>query len=52
MNNCFQFQKQYQTTTQYVKMEEHNFLRAEEACNFFSDEQAPTLQWYYSEEWS
>ncbi|KAG5136534.1 hypothetical protein JHK82_021265 [Glycine max] len=53
MNNCFQFQKQYQTTTtQYVKMEEHNFLSADEACNFFSDEQAPTLQWYCSEEWS
>lgn len=48
--NCFQFQKQYQT--HYVKMEEHNFLSADEACNFFSDEQAPTLQWYCSEEWS
>ncbi|KAK7359013.1 hypothetical protein VNO77_00957 [Canavalia gladiata] len=48
--NCFQFQKQYQT--QYVKMEEHNFLSADEACNFFSDEQAPTLPWYSSDEWS
>ncbi|WVZ23031.1 hypothetical protein V8G54_001575 [Vigna mungo] len=48
--NCFQFQKQF--PTQYVKMEEHNFLSADEACNFFSDEQAPTLQWYCSEEWS
>jgi len=47
--NCFQFQKQF---PQYVKMEEHNFLSADEACNFFSDEQAPTLQWYCSEEWS
>ncbi|XP_061365727.1 homeobox-leucine zipper protein ATHB-6 [Gastrolobium bilobum] len=47
--NCFQFQKQYQT--QYVKMEENNFL-SDEACNFFSDEQAPTLHWYCSEEWS
>ena len=48
--NCFQFQKQF--PTQYVKMEEHNFLSADEACNFFSDEQAPTLQWYCSDEWS
>ncbi|RDY09411.1 Homeobox-leucine zipper protein ATHB-16 [Mucuna pruriens] len=47
--SCFQYQKQYQT--QYVKMEEHNFLSADEACNFFSDEQPPTLQWYCSEEW-
>ncbi|KAL2343091.1 hypothetical protein Fmac_004376 [Flemingia macrophylla] len=46
--NCFQFQKQY------VKMEdqEQNFLSADDACNFFADEQAPTLQWYCSEEWS
>ncbi|KAK7247389.1 hypothetical protein RIF29_42272 [Crotalaria pallida] len=53
--NCFQFQKgsgggSYQA--QYVKMEEHDFFSADEACNFFSDEQAPTLQWYCSEEWS
>lgn len=49
--SCFQFQKQYQA--QYVKMEEHNFLSADEACNFFSDEQAPTLQqWYCSDEWN
>ncbi|KAK7318651.1 hypothetical protein RJT34_03356 [Clitoria ternatea] len=48
--NCFQFQKQYHT--QYVKMEEHNFLSADEACNFFSDEQPPTLHWYCSDEWS
>lgn len=48
--NCFQFQKSYQA--QYVKMEEHNFLSADEACNFFSDEQAPTLQWYCSDQWS
>lgn len=43
--NCLQFQKAYQA--QYVvKMEEHNFFSADEACNFFSDEQAPTLQWW------
>lgn len=45
--NCFQYQKSY-----HVKMEEHNFLSADEACNFFSDEQAPTLQWYCPDQWS
>ena len=30
-----------------VKIEEHNFFSGEETtCNFFSDDQAPTLQWY------
>ncbi|KAJ1398532.1 Homeobox-like domain superfamily [Sesbania bispinosa] len=48
--NCFQYQKPYQA--QYVKMEEHNFLSADEACNFFSDEQAPTLHWYCPDQWS
>ncbi|KAK4264950.1 hypothetical protein QN277_026062 [Acacia crassicarpa] len=50
--NCFQFQKStYQS--QYVKMEEHNFFSAEEACNFFSEDQAPTLHWYSSDnQWS
>ncbi|KAI4317298.1 hypothetical protein L6164_025179 [Bauhinia variegata] len=48
--NCFQFQKTY--PTQYVKTEEHNFFSADEACNFFSDEQAPTLPWYCSDQWS
>lgn len=50
--NCFQFQKTtYQS--QYVKMEEHNFFSAEEACNFFSEDQAPTLHWYCSDNhWS
>lgn len=45
--NCFQYQKSY-----HVKMEEQNFLSADEACNFFSDEQAPTLQWYCPDQWS
>ncbi|GAU45312.1 hypothetical protein TSUD_300410 [Trifolium subterraneum] len=45
--SCFQYQKSYQ-----VKMEEQNFLSADEACNFFSDDQAPTLQWYCPEQWS
>ncbi|KAI4345276.1 hypothetical protein L6164_012413 [Bauhinia variegata] len=50
--NCFQFQRTY--LPQYVKTEEHNFFGADddEACNFFSDEQAPTLQWYCSDQWS
>lgn len=46
--NCFQFSK----TTYLVKMEEHNFFSADEACNFFSDEQAPSLQWCYPEQWN
>ncbi|KAJ4850487.1 hypothetical protein Tsubulata_011946 [Turnera subulata] len=39
--------------TQFVKMEEHNFFSSEEeACNFFSDEQAPTLQWCCPDQWN
>ncbi|KAK9284435.1 hypothetical protein L1049_023608 [Liquidambar formosana] len=62
--NCFQLsesravlsnnnttQKAYQPH-QYVKMEEHNFFSGEEACNFFSDDQAPTLQWYCPDSWT
>ncbi|CAJ2667891.1 unnamed protein product [Trifolium pratense] len=45
--SCFQYPKSYQ-----VKMEEQNFLSADEACNFFSDDQAPTLQWYCPDQWS
>lgn len=39
---------------QFVKLEEHNFFSSEEACNFFSDEQAPSLNWYMPEpdQWS
>lgn len=48
--NCFQFQKSYQPS--FVKIEEHNFFSSEEACSFFSDEQAPTLQWYCSDQWN
>ncbi|XP_028776564.1 homeobox-leucine zipper protein ATHB-6 isoform X2 [Neltuma alba] len=47
-SSSFQFQKTCQTQTHYVKMEEHNFFSTDEACNFFSDEQAPTLQWCWS----
>ncbi|KAM6563893.1 hypothetical protein CsatB_023891 [Cannabis sativa] len=49
-SNCFQFQKAASFQPQFVKIEEHNFF-AEEACNFFSDDQAPTLQWYCSDQW-
>lgn len=59
--NCFPFsdssrpilgntQKAYQP--QYVKMEEHNFFGADESCNFFSDDQPPTLPWYCSDQWT
>lgn len=43
-------QRAYQP--QFVKIEEHNFFSGDEACNFFSDDQAPTLQWYCSDQWS
>lgn len=48
--NCFQFYSSSSSSkpsyqTQLVKMEEHNFF-GEEACNLFSDEQAPTLPWW------
>ncbi|EEF27146.1 transcription factor, putative, partial [Ricinus communis] len=51
--DCFQFtsSKAY-NQTQFVKMEEHNFFSSEEACNFFSDDQAPTLQWYCPDQWN
>lgn len=35
----------------YVKLEEHNFF-GEETCDFFSDEQAPTLHWYCPDQWT
>ena len=60
--NCFPFsdstsrpilgstQKAYQP--QFVKMEEHNFFGADESCNFFSDDQPPTLPWYCPDQWN
>ncbi|XP_012492121.1 homeobox-leucine zipper protein ATHB-6 [Gossypium raimondii] len=42
---CFQPQ-------QFVKMEEQNFFSADEACKFFSDEEAPSLHWYCPEHWN
>lgn len=62
-NNCFQFsslsdsktiledaQKAYQP--QFVKIEEHDFFSGDESCNFFSDDQAPSLQWYCHDQWN
>ncbi|XP_031256218.1 homeobox-leucine zipper protein ATHB-6 [Pistacia vera] len=46
--SCFQFSKAPTYQTQFVKMEEHNFF-AEDACNFFCDDQPPTLQWCCTE---
>ncbi|KAA8546768.1 hypothetical protein F0562_003197 [Nyssa sinensis] len=43
-------QKAYQP--QFVKIEEHNFLSGDESCNFFSDDQAPTLHWYCPDQWN
>ncbi|TYG75631.1 hypothetical protein ES288_D03G047100v1 [Gossypium darwinii] len=50
--DCFNFTKTSYQPHQYVKMEEHNFFTADEACNFFSDEQAPSLHWYSPEQWN
>ncbi|KAE8709446.1 hypothetical protein F3Y22_tig00110331pilonHSYRG00054 [Hibiscus syriacus] len=51
--DCFNVSKTTCLPHQYVKMEEHNFFTADdEACNFFSDEQAPSLHWYCPEQWN
>ncbi|XP_055829070.1 homeobox-leucine zipper protein ATHB-6-like isoform X2 [Solanum dulcamara] len=51
--NCYNYQPPPPPPTQYVKMEEHNFFNGEESCStLFSDEQAPTLQWYCPEDWN
>ncbi|OMP01294.1 hypothetical protein COLO4_12007 [Corchorus olitorius] len=34
--------------SQFVKVEEQCMFSAEESCNFFSVDQAPTLQWYFT----
>ncbi|GLU20516.1 hypothetical protein SLE2022_367100 [Rubroshorea leprosula] len=49
--NCYQFPKTYQPQ-HFVKMEEQNFFNVEETCNFFSDEQVPSLHWYCPEQWN
>ncbi|XP_022752034.1 homeobox-leucine zipper protein ATHB-6-like [Durio zibethinus] len=50
--NCFQLPKTTYQPLQYVKIEEHNFFSTDEACNFFSDEQAPSLPWYCPDQWN
>lgn len=62
LSSCFHFsssdsksilgdaQKAYQP--QFVKIEEHNFFSGDESCNFFSDDQAPSLQWYCHDQWN
>ncbi|KAL8132717.1 homeobox-leucine zipper protein ATHB-16-like [Apium graveolens] len=37
---------------QVVKIEEHNFFGGDESCNFFSEDQDPSLQWYSHDQWS
>lgn len=62
-SDCFQFnslsdsktilgdaQKAYQS--QFVKTEEHDFFSGDESCNFFSDDQAPSLHWYSHVQWN
>ncbi|KAL2246630.1 UNVERIFIED_CONTAM: Homeobox-leucine zipper protein ATHB-16 [Sesamum indicum] len=38
--------------TQFVKIEEHNFFGEESCTSFFTDDQAPTLPWYCSDDWN
>ncbi|KAL5992555.1 hypothetical protein ACLOJK_013474 [Asimina triloba] len=55
--NCLQFSDVKPLTNahkagyyhQFLRMEETSFLNGEEPCNFFSDDQAPTLSWYCSD---
>ncbi|CAM8907664.1 unnamed protein product [Rhodiola kirilowii] len=35
-----------------VKMEVQNLFGDEESCDFFSEEQAPTLHWYWPDQWT
>lgn len=37
---------------QFVKIEEHNFFGEESCSTLFSDDQAPTLQWYCNDQWN
>lgn len=37
---------------EFVKIEEHMFFGEETCSTLFSDDQAPTLHWYCSEEWN
>uniref|UniRef100_A0A7N0T6Y5 Homeobox-leucine zipper protein n=1 Tax=Kalanchoe fedtschenkoi TaxID=63787 RepID=A0A7N0T6Y5_KALFE len=37
---------------EFVKMEEQSLFGGEESCDFFSEEQAPTLHWYCPDQWT
>ncbi|KAL9671263.1 hypothetical protein QQ045_008831 [Rhodiola kirilowii] len=37
---------------EFVKMEEESLFGGEESCDFFSEEQAPTLHWYCPDQWT
>ncbi|PIN24611.1 Transcription factor HEX [Handroanthus impetiginosus] len=37
---------------EFVKIEEHNFFGEESCTSFFSDEQAPTLNWCCADDWN
>ncbi|XP_015074830.1 homeobox-leucine zipper protein ATHB-6-like [Solanum pennellii] len=55
--NCFQFLESNEvnfSSSQFVKLEEHNFFNGEESCStlLFTDEQAPTLHWYCPDDWN
>ncbi|XP_055810964.1 homeobox-leucine zipper protein ATHB-6-like [Solanum dulcamara] len=62
--NCFQFLESNPksilenevnfSSSQFVKLEEHNFFSGEESCStlLFTDEQAPTLHWYCPDDWN
>lgn len=58
MNISFQFSDSKASATtsvyqpQFVKIEEHNFFGEESCSTLFSDDQAPTLHWYCSEDWN
>ncbi|XP_047967511.1 homeobox-leucine zipper protein ATHB-6-like [Salvia hispanica] len=38
--------------TQLVKIEEHNFFGEESCSTLFSDDQPPTLHWYFNDQWN
>ncbi|XP_050376543.1 homeobox-leucine zipper protein ATHB-6-like [Argentina anserina] len=44
-NSMNWFHKGYHYQTQFVRMEEQSMFNAEESCNFFSVDQAPSLHW-------
>ncbi|KAF8406053.1 hypothetical protein HHK36_008133 [Tetracentron sinense] len=58
--DCFQFSnlRAISENTQKANQEhdmrigEHNLLSTEESCDFLSDDQAPSLQWYYPDQWN